>query len=390
MVETRNLFRRLSDSMIKKIKSFINKISGFIFDRRMLDQFIPLQTIKRTQEEYEVIYYGEHEVFEPTQAQNKNLAEFPRLSLAIQPQALPKPYYYQLSSAGIYRMDVIDPNNPNRILLENFPDVSNPFEKRNFPIAPWNKFHIHRRMKNNEYDAEKAFLFAGRWWGNYYHFIIDYCIRFRELEAIGLIDANTKILFPGKIKSWQSEYFSLLGINVDNVILTNKNPLFVRNCLIASTRRERFLVSKSACNNFVQDMIKTTNQAPDISKNKRIYISRKNSSRKILNEYELINLLEEHEFEIVQCENLSVAQQIKLFSQANLIVAPHGAGLTNLIYAEKPRVIEIVPRDEWVWGYFAALTCRLGGDYQAITGSTVNKAMDFTVNISELSSALNR
>lgn len=370
--------------MIESIKNFINIIFGFLFDRRMLDQFIPLQVIRRTQEDYKIKYYGEHEFFELPETQVSTFAQLSRLSLALTPQALPRPYYYHLPSAGIYRMDIIDPKNPNRILLENFPDVSNPFENNNFPIAPWNKRRINRRLKNQTHDIDNAFLFAGRWWGNYYHFVIDYCIRYQSLFENGLIDKNTKILFPGKPKKWQIEYLSLLGVDTSRIILTNNQPIIASNCLIASTRRERFLVSKIACENFAEEMVRATNQASDIPKNKRLYISRRNSRRKILNEPELVDSIKSRGFQIVECETLSVSDQIKLFSQAEIIVAPHGAGLTNLIYAEKPKVIEIVPQDAWVWGYFAALTCRLGGDYQAIIGSSVNETMDFSVDISRL------
>jgi len=317
--------------MIKLLKNIINYISGFILDRKMLDQFIPVQVISRTQEEYIVNYYGEHEFFESQKAQKKISTQLPRLALALTPQALSRPYYYNLRSAGVYRMDVVDPQNPNRILLENFPDVSNPFENRNFPISPWNKFHISRRMKNQSYDVENAFLFAGRWWGNYYHFVIDYCIRFNSLREEGVIDSDTKILFPGPIKKWQREYFHFLEINPDKIILTNKNPIFVKNILVASTRRERFLLSKFACSKFKETMICAAGCEVDYSRKKRIYISRQNSSRKILNEDELIHMLRAHDFQIVQCEDLTVVEQICLFSQAEIIIAPHGAGLTNLL-----------------------------------------------------------
>lgn len=376
--------------MVNFLKNFINYIYGFILDRRTLDQFIPVQVINRTQEEYDLSYYGEHEFFESQDVQKELSTQLPRLALALTPQALSRPYYYNLRSAGVYRMDVVDPQNPSRILLENFPDVSNPFENQNFPISPWNKFHITRRMKNQSYDIENAFLFAGRWWGNYYHFVIDYCIRFNSLREEGIIDDHTKILFPGPIKKWQSEYLCFLGIDPDKIILTNENPIFVKNILVASTRRERFLLSKIACVNFKQTMLRATGSEINCSRKKRIYISRQNSSRRILNENELIHMLKTHDFQIVQCENLTVFEQISLFSQAEIIIAPHGAGLTNLIYSERPMVIEIVPHDAWVWGYFAMLTCRLGGKYHAVPGKENNENIDFVVDIGAISDILNR
>jgi len=370
--------------VIKFVKNIINRLYGFIFDRRMLDQFISIQVIKRTQEEYSLHFYGKHEVFTPPESQVQNCIKLPRFSLALTPQALPKPYYFYLPSAGIYREEIIDPNNPNRVLLENFPDVSNPFENKNYPIRPWNKFHIKHRMKEQTYDADKVFLFAGRWWGNYFHFVIDYCIRYNDLKDNGIIDEDTKILFPGQIKSWQREYFSLLDINTDNIHITSEKPLFVQNCLIASTRRDRFLVSKAACRTFSHKMINSIERNLDVSCSDRVYISRRDSSRKIINEIELFDMLKEHNFNIVKCENLTVSEQIRLFSTAKLVVAAHGAGVTNIIYSNRPIVIELIPNDAWVWGYFAVLAARLGCDYQAISGTYTTEVLDYEIDIEEL------
>jgi capsular polysaccharide biosynthesis protein len=239
-------------------------------------------------------------------------------------------------------------------------------------------------MKNQVYDVEKTFLFAGRWWGNYYHFVIDYCIRYNDLKENGIIAEDTKLLFPGQIKSWQKEYFSLLGVNADDILLTNQKPLYVRNCLIAPTRRNRFLVSRSACKSFAHKMVNAAGQDAKVSSTKRLYISRKNNSRKILNEDELVLMLKSYNFKVVQCETLTVTEQIRLFSHAEVIVAAHGAGLANLIYAQSPKVIELIPNDAWVWGYFAMLTTHLGGNYHVVGGTCNTGNMDYKINIGEL------
>lgn len=47
-------------------------------------------------------------------------------------------------------------------------------------------------------------------------------------------------------------------------------------------------------------------------------------------------------FKIQRNEDLSLREQIRAFSRARVIIAPHGAGLTNLIWAKRPcRVLEI-------------------------------------------------
>ena len=80
---------------------------------------------------------------------------------------------------------------------------------------------------------------------------------------------------------------------------------------------------------------------------RRLYLSRAGASaqRRMLNEDALIAALVRHGFTIVDPGALTVAEQAAAFRAATLIVAPHGAALTNLVYAGDgaagPHVIEL-------------------------------------------------
>ncbi|MBW7953018.1 MAG: glycosyltransferase family 61 protein, partial [Chitinophagaceae bacterium] len=71
---------------------------------------------------------------------------------------------------------------------------------------------------------------------------------------------------------------------------------------------------------------------------------RKVGSRNLVNEDLLLNHFPTLNLKIVFLELLPFHQQVALFNNAKLIIAPHGAGLTNLTYC-KPDVIvyEIYP-----------------------------------------------
>ena len=71
-------------------------------------------------------------------------------------------------------------------------------------------------------------------------------------------------------------------------------------------------------------------------------------TRQVVNEAELLELLEPHGFMMVQCERLSLSEQIALFRGATHIVAPHGASLTNLLHARRARVLELFQEDHGV------------------------------------------
>jgi len=90
-----------------------------------------------------------------------------------------------------------------------------------------------------------------------------------------------------------------------------------------------------------------------IEDRKRLFVSRRNSRRSIENEEEIIALLEAFDFEAIQAEKLPFKDQVNLFSSAEVIVASHGAGLTNIVFA-KPgtKVLEIFSPGHSILCYF--------------------------------------
>lgn len=79
---------------------------------------------------------------------------------------------------------------------------------------------------------------------------------------------------------------------------------------------------------------------------RKIYVSRKHSSRSIPGESMLETKLIERGFLVMYAENYSYEEQVRLFSEAKFILGPHGAGLVNAIYsATTVHILEIMP--EW-------------------------------------------
>ena len=78
----------------------------------------------------------------------------------------------------------------------------------------------------------------------------------------------------------------------------------------------------------------------------KIYVSRRKSSRGPTNEPEVENEMKALGFDIVYAEELSFAQQVFTFSNASVLVGPHGAGLTNILFMpENSSLIEIFNKD---------------------------------------------
>ncbi len=84
---------------------------------------------------------------------------------------------------------------------------------------------------------------------------------------------------------------------------------------------------------------------------RRLYISRIGSEhRPMLNEPEVAALLAMHGFETVQLDGMAVLDQVLLFAEASHIVAPHGAGLTNLLFCSPgTTLLELLPSHYVNW-----------------------------------------
>lgn len=87
---------------------------------------------------------------------------------------------------------------------------------------------------------------------------------------------------------------------------------------------------------------------------------------------------------------LGVDEQIALFCNADVIVGPHGAGLANILFQRTPVLVELLPRDDFRWGRYAALCACLGGRYHNVIGTAVNDVHDFTIDLQAVGEALDQ
>ena len=95
-------------------------------------------------------------------------------------------------------------------------------------------------------------------------------------------------------------------------------------------------------------------------------------------------------------ETLSIAKQIKIFSNAHTIIGPHGTGLINMIYSDlsKVNILEFIPSVECkdvqrpFNGYHNVMH-GLHLNYNHILYTDDSKIEKTFINISDLENALN-
>ena len=105
---------------------------------------------------------------------------------------------------------------------------------------------------------------------------------------------------------------------------------------------------------------------------RRIYVDRGGAAlRRLINEAEIIAMLGEDRVEPVRMEGLSLAAQARLMQEAELVVGPHGAGLTNMVFASpETRVVEIMPSGVMNWCY-RHLAAACGHAYDWVIGMSM-------------------
>ena len=117
----------------------------------------------------------------------------------------------------------------------------------------------------------------------------------------------------------------------------------------------------------VRDMMGHT---PDRAPWRRVFISRAAASiRRLANESDLEPMLRRAGFEMVAMESLSFEEQVRLMGETRVLMAPHGAGLTNMMFcAPGTQIIEIAePR--YPNPNFYAIAAAMGLDYWKVDGA---------------------
>jgi Glycosyltransferase 61 len=121
----------------------------------------------------------------------------------------------------------------------------------------------------------------------------------------------------------------------------------------------------------------------------RLYLARRGAKlRAAANEDALIEALAERGFLILSASDANHPEQIARFRAARLVVAPHGAGLTNLLFARPgARVVEIFP-ENFAKSTYWWLARRMGLGYTPVFGGPGDYHLRFVVDIERVLRAI--
>ncbi len=140
---------------------------------------------------------------------------------------------------------------------------------------------------------------------------------------------------------------------------------------------------------FLRSLVLEGLRLPDTTPSRRIYVTRSDTKkRRVTNEDALLPVLKARGFEIVAPGLLSLRDQAALFASASVVVGPHGAGMTNILFSpDGARVLELFPSNKVKNTYFLLAKSR-GQIYRGFVGGKGDGREWFSVDVNAFETAL--
>lgn len=205
----------------------------------------------------------------------------------------------------------------------------------------------------------------------YFHWMCDLLPKLEILRLSGV--SYDKIYLPKLTKQFQKDTLAILGISSSEVVVgTKRTHLKADELIIPSLPGHPTTVPLWVIHFLREKFLHKTLEINGEEKEKRIYISRKQTNwHRLINEDEVFAYLKEKGFEEVLIENLSITEQATLFANSSLIVAPHGAGLTNLVFASPgTKIIEFFHPD-WICECYWEISQQIQLKHEVIVGTAI-------------------
>ncbi|MES1021721.1 glycosyltransferase family 61 protein [Gloeocapsa sp. BRSZ] len=333
------IFRRIREPLRKWINSSLARIPG------LRTKIIAREELFVNKEKYQILEFGSDEKIIVSEPYNDLSVEKLPWSPAdtIGKFTLEKPFVIEVPNAELVGSQAVGFDRDKNLIKETV------IGKNSKPLSVLISRLSTRTLLSQKIPSfgtpqvDTAYSLVNHFSNGYFHWITDTLCR---IEGVEYYQQQTGIkplfLLEANPPQWKVESLKLVGYDVHDCIPWNKSRLKVKRLIVPSFRRDGNLISPSACQWLRQRMM---SNLPDvssrnISSSSRIYIKRtQKMGRNIINEDELMEALAPFGFVSYTLEDMSFADKVRLFSQAEVVVAPHGAGLVNTIFSPQNLIV---------------------------------------------------
>ena len=235
---------------------------------------------------------------------------------------------------------------------------------------------LQEKLPPITYTSETLAVITAQCSFNYYHWMFDVLPRLNLLRQ-SPVEFDRFVINRGKYYmeeycKYQNESLDLLGIPKEKLIeCNNQTHIQAKQLIVSSMAGYTAYVPKHVCQ-FLRNEFLQKDNIQKLTESERIFISREDAThRKLLNEEEVVHVLKKYGFKIVKLSALSFVEKIQLFNSAEVIVSPHGAGLSNIVFCNPgTKVLELFT-PTYLLPCFHIISNHVNLDYYYLVGEVV-------------------
>lgn len=222
-------------------------------------------------------------------------------------------------------------------------------------------------------------------WKNYYHWLLECLPKVLGFDiAQQELGVTPTILVPEHAPPWVRESLKLAGVDRSRIAACTGGVTHVDRFYVPTypepSRLECVGLRQRMRDNLTDHITGTRQELPE-----RIFVSRQNANvRRIKNWNEVTRVLNRYDIVPYALEEHSVKEQIRLFTSANLVVGPHGAGLANIVFGNDCTVFELFGHKQKTTFYRLAKV--MGLEYHAMFAN--HERRDIVIDIPRLEAKL--
>jgi capsular polysaccharide biosynthesis protein len=265
-----------------------------------------------------------------------------------------------------------------------FADIS--LEIETFNLKNAKNHSIFRQIKLPavvNFDYRMALLSAGGGENTYFHWMFDVLPRIYLLRSSGIEMENIDYFLVNSLHlPFQKETLEQVGIPLSKVVETCKYPHLQAKMLVVPSLVG---IPCQSLPNWACDFLRSEFLSDpanlEILPTERLYISRcKAQYRRVINEEGVINLLKKFDFKVLILEELTIPEQALRFASASMVVAPHGGGLSNVVFCQpRTQVIEFFSPN-YIIPAFWSISSQVNLDYYYLIGEGSSDACEENLN----------
>lgn len=224
------------------------------------------------------------------------------------------------------------------------------------------------RCRFLKYRRGRALLLGSTAGGNYYHWLMESMPRWKILQAANYSEYDF-VLLPGRVSRFEDEILDVLEIPPARRLRCSKNFVHQFERLVVPAMPFPPLQPSAWVCAWVRSLFPNKGSGPE-----KVFISRGGwRRRRMVNQAELEARLQSEGFISIQPERFSVAEQARLFGSAKCVVATHGAGLVNMVFAPANALLVELFHPDYIPRAYENLAAATGLRYAAIIGNSRNK-----------------